>query len=399
MKRVWLALLLLVVLLVTGCWNYRELNDMAIIGAIGIDYNEEKNSFITSTQIFNAKKQASSDSVGSEQSSLITFYENEAKTVHEGLRNIIYQSPKKVYAGHLDIIAFGEKFAQIHLENGLDLIFRDEESRKDFEVILVKDGTASELLKVLTPLENIPSISIKDSLNTTAFNKGATVTVGYDEFLSYLYGEGVEAFIPVIKIKGDTKNADNEKNISTSDPDTRLEVKGIGLFKDKKLIGYLGEKESIGFSFLTNRITSTVISFECDNKGVYAAIELVKSKTKMKANIDNDIPKFNIDLSVEAFLSEYDCSGDLRDIKVLDKIEDKATKEIKKIIEKSLTAVQKEYKTDVVGFGNYLYRNHYKYWKKNKKKWDEIYPNLEYDIKINLKMTKKGSTVSSFKGG
>ena len=40
MKQIKILILSVLVLFLSGCWNYRELNEMAIAGSIGIDYNE-----------------------------------------------------------------------------------------------------------------------------------------------------------------------------------------------------------------------------------------------------------------------------------------------------------------------------------------------------------------------
>ena len=54
----------ILLILITGCYNYRELNQLAITTGIGIDKGEEKNYKVT-VQVLNTKKtskeKASSD--------------------------------------------------------------------------------------------------------------------------------------------------------------------------------------------------------------------------------------------------------------------------------------------------------------------------------------------------
>ena len=51
--------LLLIIFMLTGCYNYRELNDLAITTAFGIDKDE--NGYKMTFQVVNTKKSSSQD--------------------------------------------------------------------------------------------------------------------------------------------------------------------------------------------------------------------------------------------------------------------------------------------------------------------------------------------------
>ena len=59
---------------------------------------------------------------------------------------------------------------------------------------------------------------------------------------------------------------------------------------------------------------------------------------------------------------------------------------------KSCEIQDKNNKTDIFGFGNYVYKNDPQRWKEIKDIWDdEIFPSLEIEIEVNLKLQAKGS--------
>ena len=37
-----------------------------------------------------------------------------------------------------------------------------------------------------------------------------------------------------------------------------------------------------------------------------------------------------------------------------------------------------------------IYQTNYKYWKKIKDKWDEIYPKVEFKVKVNTRLLRRG---------
>ena len=60
MKNKKIFILILVILLLTGCSDYRELTDMAIISNLGIDKVDEE--FHITVQILNSKSNSNDDS-------------------------------------------------------------------------------------------------------------------------------------------------------------------------------------------------------------------------------------------------------------------------------------------------------------------------------------------------
>jgi spore germination protein KC len=387
------------ILLVTGCWNYRELNEMAIVGALGIDYDEKKDMFIMTAQIFNAKKTSTNGSSSSGEQSPITIYEKEGRTVHEALRNMIYDSPKKLYIGHLDIVIFGEAYVKKGFISGGDFLFRDNESRQDFNILMTKEGKASDVLKILTPLISVPSISVRKNILANAEHIGTSLELTYDSLLSDYYTQGIEPVIPIISIKGDKQKGESTEITKSSVPSTKLIINTIGLFKNDKYIGSLSEKESYGYNLIVGNVKGNVTSFKCDEKNNYTSIEITGTKSKIKGIVKKNKPTVEINIMVNGGISEYNCDLNLKLPKNIHKVEDMAKKHLEKIVKKTINTVQKKYNSDIFGFGEGFFSNNYKYWKKEGKKWDELFPNLEYKININVNLIKKGSVITSTKGG
>ena len=59
MRRI--VLLLGVILLLSGCYDYRELNDMSVVTGIGIDYKDNK--YIVSLEVTKSIKDGSSNEI------------------------------------------------------------------------------------------------------------------------------------------------------------------------------------------------------------------------------------------------------------------------------------------------------------------------------------------------
>ena len=115
MKKIFNSIVFIIIIFtLSGCFNYKEINDYAIVSGISIDENKEKsvNKYKVGIQIMNAKKDEESDS------SLITFYEASGKTIYDALEKIMLDSPKELYLGHNEVVVISEEL----LKNDPDFI-------------------------------------------------------------------------------------------------------------------------------------------------------------------------------------------------------------------------------------------------------------------------------------
>lgn len=88
---------------------------------------------------------------------------------------------------------------------------------------------------------------------------------------------------------------------------TKDEIKsnGAAIFKKDKMVGWLDELELEAVKFILNRYNKgliTVTSSAMDNAII--ALDIGKSKTKIKTSIENDLPLFDIDIEVSGSYAE-----------------------------------------------------------------------------------------------
>lgn len=121
-----LFLLLLVVL--TGCWNRRELNELAIAVAMGVD--KKDNDYLVSIQIVNPGAVAA-QRAGTDTAPVIT-YSTQGTSIFEALRRTTTKSPRKIYLSHMQVIVLGKEVAEEGIAKVLDFLSRDHEFRTDF---------------------------------------------------------------------------------------------------------------------------------------------------------------------------------------------------------------------------------------------------------------------------
>ena len=359
---------------------------MAIVSGMAIE--KENDEYVLTAQIINSQKSDVQDSSNIDGNKPVNILKAKGKTVHEALSNMALISPKDLYIGHNKLFIIDEEVAKNGIEKIIDFLIRQPESHKQFQVLISKGDKASNILEVLTPIEDLPAKDILLTLHLASNQKGNVTEVTYDELLSNIHKEGLEPTIPVIEI---TKSNNNLKK------GTDIKLSGMSVFKRDKLIGYLNYEESLGYNLIRNNIKKDVINFKCN--GNYGSFEIVSITTNFKVDIINEKPLVNINTEGSLYLSEMNCDLNISKNSERKKLMDIINKKVETIISETIYNVKSKYKVDIFGFGYYLYQNNYKYWVNNKNNWDNLFNNIDLKINVNLNITKKGSILEPAKEG
>ncbi|MFJ5788589.1 Ger(x)C family spore germination protein [Lysinibacillus sp. NPDC093197] len=378
-KMKMIFLLLILTLLLSGCWSKRELNELAIVVALGIDKIDDE--YEVSIQVVDTSE-ISSKQPSSGRSPVVTYHAK-GKSVFEAIRRMTTLTPRRPYFSHLQMVVIGEKLAEVGINEPLDFIARDHEFRNDFDVIISHGSTAKEVLNVLTPIEKMPANKLLNSIKVSEKAWGSTLSVTTDELLNTLSSKEKSAVLTAVEIQGDTKLGIDQTNVERIKTPVILKYAGIAVFKEDRLEGMLSEEESISFNFLNNKIGSTIVVLACPNKGDLST-EITQSKAKIKGAFEKGVPKISIKIDVTQNIGEVNCAINLTQNKTIRYINKKTAEQIKEQTKKTLDIIQKNYKLDILGFGEALNREDPKKWKEIQKEWSTIYPEVAVDIKVNI---------------
>ncbi|MEW9672529.1 Ger(x)C family spore germination protein [Ammoniphilus sp. 3BR4] len=378
-------------LLLAGCWSRRELNELAIAVAMGIDKVE--NEYQITVQVVEPSQVASGKG-GGDGRSPVTTYQANGKTEIEAIRKMTMISPRRIYTSHLRMLVIGEEVAKAGIKNTLDFLSRGQEFRTDFNVVVTKGTRASQILKILTPTEKIPANKMFSSLNQSEIIWGPTSATTLIELLSDIVKQGKQPVLTGIQVIGNAQQGESQDNISSPSPPTQIGYRGYAVFRNNKLVGWLNEKESNGYNFVVNNIKSSIVNTPCPQEG-HLAFEIIHSSTELNSFLRNKKPSIKIEIRTEGNISEVNCSNlNITKTEVLEELENNLEQEIKKDIEHVINISQKKMKSDIFGFGEVIHRSHLSYWEQVRDDWEKIFANLPVDINVDLKIRRIG-TVSN----
>jgi spore germination protein KC len=218
--------------------------------------------------------------------------------------------------------------------------------------------------------------------------------VELDELINNITTVGIEPVLTGVKIVGESRIGDDNLNVETVDPKTRIKIDSIAAFKVDRLKGWLSIKESIGYNYIVDNINFTIVVLKEQNCNV--TVETVKSKTKISSMSSRGKPIITVNVKSEGNIGEIQCKLDLTKNDTMKKLEKNYEERQKKVIMSVIKKAQTEFKSDIFGFGEEVYRTNPTLWKKIKGNWDEEFSNLEVKVNVNSKIRDAGTITKSF---
>lgn len=378
----------IIAITLTGCGGYEELNNLSIVTAVAFDKTDDE--YELSFLIANSPKAQTSAKEGEAKT---TVYTGKGKTIAEASKGIEQIVPKQIYLGHINVVVISEDIAEDGFLKIADWLLRNPQTRKKFYLLQAKDVSAKNILKIVSPLESFPSQSIATLIESNSETKSIAASITYSNFIGQILEKGNDPVLPSITIKGDVEEGSNEKNLETTEPESYLVLGPLAIYKGDKLEGFSNQKESWAINVLKNEAKEVNYNVKYQNQDISIETSSLKSDIKI-------IDENNIEITISGVGDIYNINNqiDIQNYKEINKIEKTWSKSLKKDLSKVVKKVQSKYKADIFGFGNLIYKNNPKTWKKLEKEWNSKYfPNLNVKIKTNLKISATGSLVKTIK--
>ena len=387
MKKIKFLILLLPLL--SGCYNYRELNELGITTAVSIDYKD--NNFYVIAEVINPIKQ---QDASSSNNSPFVNYNSSSSSLQDAFRKVVLESPRQLYAAQLEIIVLSEEVVNNHLEEVLEYFARDPESRTEIKIIVAKTEDSTKAITLQTLLTSLSSSNIIKSLDLQSKVLGMSYPVTLNELLNMYIDPYLEVVLPSMTLYGNYEIGDEKENITTSSPKAIVKIDGSTITKDNKILGYLDLEESKILNLINGKLKETIIKMNYYDG--YIIFEPNRIKVSRELDIKNNIIK--IDISGYSKTKEIQSNINAKDPKEIEKLNKALNMELEKKITDTFNSIREKYDTDVFGFQELYYRTDYKYFKENCTNWyEDIYPKIKLEVKANVRLYEKGSTLGGLR--
>jgi len=341
-----LGLCLTILVMLTGCWNSRDIQNMAYVTAIGFDYENSK--FVTYVQVLNFANVAKTENAPMGDKAPAWIGKGEGVTVTESMAAIYATSQLRVFWGHVKAVVLTDRFLSDgrHVQEAYDMVNRYREIR--YNVLLygtklpLRDIFSQKSILNLSPLDTVLETP------TQIYSQRSFIMPVYGfKIISQFNEPSQMVMFPSLTLVRDNWSEDKKKK-------PMFRIDGAFYVQSLKLAGWLSEEDLAGYRWLQKKMRRSPINVP-DNDQPQAALIMVKSKPTIKPTMRNGKVVFDIKLKMEAYVDEMVKDISRRDLERL--AAESVAKQIRTTFNKGIAK-----KIDVLQLSEHLYRKWPKVW-------------------------------------
>lgn len=378
-KRFLLIIIIIIQLTNTGCkFDSTEVSDIAIISGMALDTTENDEIMLSVLiPVTRAANFGGLLSGGSPRQESTTLVSEKGYGIMDAYRKIEKKLSRRLFFSQMGAVFIGENLAKDGILNVMDFISRNSESHLGLYVFV----TQSPAVKVLSMQSELERDIVEKFVKQQ--ETGSEFKIDFRELINMVTEEGQEAILPKISLM--------PLDVSDNNTVKSSGINGAAVMHKYKMVGCLDEREARGALVLRNEVESGMIAHVKDKKGGVIGMKIINSETKITPIIRGDQLEIEVKIKAKGYVDENSADLDLSDAAEVALLQQKLEQKFNETVNTALLKLQKNLKSDAVGFGTAVYRKYPKQWNDYySSRWDEEFTRLKVKVICNVEIPNVG---------
>ncbi|MCM3039160.1 Ger(x)C family spore germination protein [Paenibacillus motobuensis] len=374
------APLLLLVLMLGGCWSSTELNNRVFPTIMTIDLLEDGHlevSFGIPLPNRMVPSQTGGQSKGGGEP--FTFISKKGKEIGQILRDLQLDTTRDIYFGQTRVIVVGSRFAEKGMDPIIDLISRQPNFHISANLFVTEDSVED--------IKKSPAVGERfiSTVLSKFIDEHLTLNTTVKDLLMAKKRTG-DILIPRLSFK-------EFQNSDVVNPDKHLWARpdGAALFKNGKMIAgrHLTYDELRGALWITSQIDEAIASIKSPTDSKEVTFRISDIKTKIKPMFNNNQISFQVKSRGTAYIFSSNSNLDIKNSEMMIKLKETLNKDLARLMHQTFQTTR-HVKCDAFRFSDYLDWRYPKAWRQIQHQWNDYYADqlkIEIDVDITLNHT------------
>ncbi len=373
MKRLpGLISILLCCVLLSGCWNYRGLDDIDIVTGIAVDRDGTQGPYHLTFEIIDM------EASGEAKGSAVLYVEAEGETLFDAIRNSKKKLINKLYGGNMQTLIISRQIAQTEGVLGiLEQLLRDGEPRESISIVISQEETAKDILLTKGIDSKIISYEIHEMVEEDNRVTASVINMPLYRAYNAIKGTGNALALSAMRC---VQNGE----------ETVVEGNGIALFQGDRLTDFLTPEKTKFYLFAVDEIEGSVISFPVSRPNDSISMEVKDSKTKTKVDYHDGQLTISLDIKTKLNVMETKSQINLSQAQQRRELERLTEAYLEQHITDFFQEVQLQYQRDIFGLGRLLYQKDPGLWRSLEPVWDELFQNAVIEVRAKAVILSSG---------
>lgn len=395
----YISLLLMLILCsfcLSGCYNDRNMDQLAYVVALGFDVGQNNRLKLSFQLSVPGGESSGGQSGGSSQSSQVVVKSIECSSINSGINLMNSYISKKISLSHCKVVVFSEEIASQGLSEYIYTLINDVEVSPSTNIVVSKSDAKSFLENAKPAVENL-SARYYEIAPTSSEYTGYTADATLGEFFASIDDTFSDPFAILGSINNPSTHSTNssgssqERDVShtagetpITNNKTSIENMGLAVFSSDKFVGELNGIETICHLIILGKLRTCVITIPSpfsESETIDLQVK-IKKKTKSSVDLVNSSPFIHVKIDLKATILSMNQEHDYLKEENLSILETYANSYLEETIAAYLYKTAKEFKSDIAGFGKKAV-NKFLFWKDwEEYNWLSNYQNAFFDVDV-----------------
>lgn len=379
-KIIKLIPVMMISLLLTGCWDSVEIDRKAFVSTIGIDIGDDID---VRSKMINSKESTSEKSIENNNTLRVTYGFPDVRNMNakkgtaaelaitvdgysmtDAYFKAIGKSSRTLHFGHSKLLLLSDELFQYPeiLKEIMDYIEREPSLNRSVTMIIVK-GKAKDYAKVKPEMEENIHNYVTSLMGNSSKN-GTVAPITLTKYIDMLKSYDI-SMLPVFSLE-------NEKDI---------ELKGMAVIKDFTIKDYLNNNQITDIQILRGDIGACRKAINRDGHNIDYYLKNVDKN--LHIGYENNKLQLEYVINTEGTLKGYHTEAERLDSGIIEEIEKQFDESMKKDFEEIINFTSNSLKLDVIDIGSDIRRFHRGIWSEVENNWPEALKTAEISIKVN----------------
>lgn len=389
-KRIYVLLaLILLPILLSGCWDRKEPKSLAIVTSAFFDVTDNGEYQVTSEFLSPNTQSRSSESSGAKYNGALV--NGKGASLSEAIRNLSVGLEKAVFGGENKARFFSEAFAKKDMAAALDYFLRDNILDEKPLMVVVKNDNPKDVYSSMLGSANTVGGLIENLSKVQPKRNSKSVFIDTLDFCIDYYDEGKQPVAGVIElVKNESAPSANSQNV-----EYKIAYEGLAAFKDNVLVGYMDGEQARAYNLVTKKIKSDIIAIATEGNSTSVLIN--NSKPSIKTAIQDNQVTINVKIKINMAIIQEGGIINIHNDETLSTIEEAFNKQLEEQITASIEKAQIEFVSDIFGFGKAVHQQHPDKWREIKENWDDYFSMASIHISVQSSIKSSGQIKEPFR--
>lgn len=365
------AVLAAVLLLTSGCWEYRMLNTIALALALAVDSDGEGGYLLTLQfplpGLMKGGGQPSADKEASTGAGQFFVVQGRGKSFPEALNDVQRMVSRPMSFGHMQVVLLSEELLTQGAVELFEQLWRFPELDKLAYVLMVRGSDAAEALRVVPPQERLPARYLTTAME--AMSQSSTVARPSTLLQSLLFDRepGRDFLVTVVTVQG-----------------RNMVIDRVAVVRDSRLVTLLTINESRAVLFALGEAANGTLTLERPAGGTWVYRRLASHRARLSVQERPGGPLLGVYVRVGGEVAGASGGGLALPDAELAAMERALEERMSRDIRATLERLQAE-GVEPLGF----YARRYPHME-NDRQWRQAYSKARFDVRIEASLQRKG---------